>query len=201
MYDMVVRVAEALGNPQVYIDEQHWPKLYSRLLQGLLADAKIDPKKGRSKTKSQSPGASPKGSSQPSPAMTGSTPLAPSAQPSAVKEMYGQQSRYYELHSTEPSQDAGAAMETGTFPTNTPEYFVVPPLPFDSDMLQSMHSLTNSWVLPGKRLNFAQLSLTAHLWRYVGMNWMGQNQGTDTHMVETTPMDPRMYYNSQSYGS
>lgn len=152
MHDMVVRVAEALGAPEVSIDEHHWPKLYSRLLHGLLADAKIDPisskRSHRSKTKSQSPRDSSKDSLQPSPAMPHSASLSPPALPGADQEMYNQQTRFYEPPPTSLNQN------TATFPMNAPDYFVVPPLPFDSEMLESMHSLTNSWVLPGECLNF-----------------------------------------------
>lgn len=156
---MVLRVVEALAHPDVAIDEQHWPNQYSRLLRGLLADAKLDSIKRlqRAKTKSESPKTH---TSTPalkqSPVMNVSLSLTPSPASSVVHEPSYYTDRSKGTYpSGSPLVDRNQHPET--FSLETTEFFT-PPLPFDSDMLQSMHSLTNSWdgmVLPGVwSLNF-----------------------------------------------
>jgi hypothetical protein len=147
---MVQRVTEALGSPEIAIDDHHGPKLYSRFLQGLLDTAKFDPtstkRTPRLKTKSQSP--------RPFDQLT--TPVMsvrPSPTPTSAQSL-----RSAPLL-TEPPYDytlqSGQRCPPGSSVPNmdVPEFFVSP-VSFDREILQSMHTLTNStdWngmALPG----------------------------------------------------
>jgi hypothetical protein len=197
MYDMVLRVIEALAHPDVAIDEQHWPNQYSRLLRGLLADAKLDSIK-RSKTKSESPKTrtSPPVLKQ-SPARNVPIPLTPSSASSDVHEPYNYTDRPKDGHPAgSPLIDRNHHPQT--YALEVPEFFN-PPLPFDSDMLQSIRSLTNSWdgmVLPGKW--FLNFTAYQNLLSFgdAGINWMGRIRDADTDMKESTI--ERLYHAGQA---
>ncbi|KAI0091326.1 hypothetical protein BDY19DRAFT_886393 [Irpex rosettiformis] len=161
--DKVQKVADLFGSPEVAVDDRHGPKLYSSFLKNLLAapfaqvDRPLIQKRTSAKSKSVSPtsqktelledtkmGVSsvPVTPALPRPSMS---PLIPNVQPIAGP-----------INADSPEVVAGLGMEM-----NVPDYFA-PPLPFDSELLDSM-----TWpdmAIPGTYLFFAIMSiLTQHL--------------------------------------
>lgn len=182
--DLVQRVIDLLSSPEVAIDDRHGPKLYARFLQGLLATpmARVDqspasvrsPRRVPSKhssarsSPSQAPGTlSARQSLSPPPATSSaaSSPK-PDTPPLASALLQLQQ-----------AQIAAGAPQYAAQPTTTSDLdvpgFFSPPLFYDSELLQSMQSITDwpDMVLPG-------------------FNWMGSMQQTDfnTNMRYDQPM-------------
>ncbi|PCH42434.1 hypothetical protein WOLCODRAFT_120564 [Wolfiporia cocos MD-104 SS10] len=174
--DLVQRVIDLLGSPEVAVDDRHGPKLYSRFLSGLLSmpNAQIDyqpPKRepGHRRTPSKTPSStssplardalplSARGSLSPPPTSSSSnSPKQPITPPPASPLS----SQFYQAVQTPPG---GAIISQPSPPTDleAPGFFS-PPLFYDSELLQSMQSVADSSAWPDMVLP--------------GFNWMGSMQ-------------------------
>jgi hypothetical protein len=154
MHDLVQRVINVLGSPEISVDDQHAPRLYSRLLQGLLDIAKVDTStlKYQRKSKSQSPRdlssmSPPTLSEEPSSGLMNAKPVS-----NPVSSVMSPDPFDFTVQSDPYISNSAYSDRNGTG-MNVPEFFM-PPLPLDNEMLHSVHSLTNSYefsgmVLPG----------------------------------------------------
>ena len=148
---MIQKVIDALGSPEIAVDDRHGPKLYSRLLTGLLATVNLDApypaKRGSSHTRRPSS----KNSS-----LASSSPSRSSISPLMSNSMH-LNDQVYQLQ-TEDGQNSPDNGSTTDSPSsmkglNVQDFFA-PPLPFDGELLHSVQNLTNSteWeglALPG----------------------------------------------------
>jgi hypothetical protein len=162
---LVEKVADLLGSTEIAIDDRHGPKLYSRFLKGLLATAmaRVDtlspngmvntnslpqrrpvrkPKSG-SERSFDLPPAYKSNSASPSASSTGSLPPPPAdaildafASVTNVDPFSTAQSRY-------ANQSALLSQANPAPTTNVNDWFPTP-LPFDSELLQSMQSVQDS---------------------------------------------------------
>ena len=147
---MIQKVIDALG--EVAIDDKHGPKLYSRLLKGLLATVKLDaPYPGRrapSHTRKPSsrnssllsPGASP-------PSTSSTSPTRPTVTHLNISQIQADDGR------SSPGDGSSGGSPSSMQGLHVQEFFA-PPLPFDGELLHSMQDLTSSreWegmALPG----------------------------------------------------
>jgi len=149
-YNLIQKVIDTLGSPEVAIDDKHGPKLYSRLLKGLLATVRLDaPYPGR-RTPSHT-----RKPSKNSPTLTSSSasPSRPSISPARPNVTHLNISQIQ----VDDGQSSPGDVSSGESPSsmkglNVQEFFA-PPLPFDGELLRSMQNLTNSteWemALPG----------------------------------------------------
>jgi hypothetical protein len=165
--ELVQRVIDLLGSPEIAIDDRHGPKLYSKFLKGLLAApmAKLDP---------SSPGAPPKSHKSrplqtplpphseisfsvdhPSPSTTGS--LSPAPREAALSFDTFAPVGAIDPFAPEFAGSPHALHITGAVDgtsMNMMSDFFQPSLPFDENILQSFQSLTDpsGWrdtTLPG----------------------------------------------------
>ena len=177
-YNLIQRVIDALESPGIAVDDKHGPKLYSRLLKGLLATVKLDaPYPGRTGTShtrkpssrtSSSLGSGSPGRSSISPVRLGATHLN-SSQIHHIQADEGQNSPV-----DGPSGDSPSSMQG----LNVQEFFS-PPLPFDGELLHSMQNLTNSTEWDGMALPGVQCSSKVNVLPILtvptmssGWNWM-----------------------------
>jgi hypothetical protein len=156
----VQRVVDLLGSPEVAIDNQHGPKLYSRFLKGLLATpmAKIDldgqprksrrpksasPEEGRGAHEGQTTGASPASSSSlsPPPESTLAIPFDQFAPMTGGIDPLLPFSGMSRAFTGAPLEDGTGELQLDGDSMLTNDFFR-PPLPFDNDILQSMQVLS-----------------------------------------------------------
>jgi hypothetical protein len=148
---LIQRVIDALGSPEIVVDDRHGPKLYSRLLTGLLATVNLDaPYPGRKATtytrKPSSRNSSSLGSGSPS--RSSISPVRPSAghpNSSQMHQFQGDDGQNSPVDG--PSEDSPSSMKG----LDVQEFFA-PPLPFDGELLHSMQNLTNSTEWEGMAL-------------------------------------------------
>lgn len=159
-YNLIQKVIDALGSPEIAVDDRHGPKLYSRLLTGLLATVKLDapyPGPGKRATSHTR-----KPSSRGSSSLASGSPSRSSISPARQSATHFNSSQVYQIRADDgqnspvdgPSGDSPSSMKG----LNVQEFFA-PPLPFDGELLHSMQNLTNSteWeglALPGVHLFF-----------------------------------------------
>lgn len=153
-YNLIQRVIDALGSPEVAIDDKHGPKLYSRLLTGLLATVKLDASHPGRRPPSRTRKPSSKNSSSftsntTSPSRSSLSPIVPNVH---LNVNQVQQIQMEEGHGS-PGDVSSGSSPSSMKGLNVQEFFA-PPLPFDGELLHSMQDLTNSteWegmVLPG----------------------------------------------------
>ena len=156
-YNLVQKVVDALGSPEVAIDDKHGPKLYSRLLKGLLATVKLDaPYPGR-----RTPSHTRKPSSRSSSALTSTeaSPSRPSMSPVKTNFTHSNISQIQMDDGRDSPVDGSSGESPSSMNGLNAHEFLAPPLPFDGELLDSMHNLTNSteWegvALPGARCTF-----------------------------------------------
>ncbi|EED85958.1 predicted protein [Postia placenta Mad-698-R] len=155
--DLVQRVIDLLSSPEVAIDDRHGPKLYARFLQGLLATPMARAPGTLFARQSLSP--------PPATSSAASSPK-PDTPPLASALLQLQQAQ---IVAGAPQY---AAQPTTTSDLDIPGFFS-PPLFYDSELLQSMQSITD-W--PDMVLS--------------GFNWMGSMQQTNfnTNMRYDQPM-------------
>lgn len=184
---LVQQVVDVLGSPEVALDDGHYPKLYSRFLKGLLdtpmadvdrpvpiitRDSPVMEQRVQAKAKSLSPtsqrqklfrrSASPsrEACSTPSSARTSQTPPPPST--TGFNDTFDQMPM-----NTDPFSNSMLLSSDGF--SNMNEQYFNPLLPFDSELLQSMQTLTDpvAWpemILPGEYyLNNSLLSVVDDL--------------------------------------
>ncbi|KAH9949980.1 hypothetical protein B0H21DRAFT_832802 [Amylocystis lapponica] len=185
----VQRVIDLLGSPEVAIDERHGPMLYARFLQGLLASpmARLDHSPASTKRNTGSPrNVKPKrsvSSKSPPPASelenalgTGSARQSLSPPISDASPLTPPQVSVDPYAQSQAGMAAYAPQQQMVTDFTTPPYLAAP-LPFDSELLQTMHSLTdlNTWpnmmVLPG-------------------FNWMVPDNDSNMRMDQTIGMGP-----------
>ena len=145
------------------VDDKHGPKLYSRLLKGLLATVRLDaPYPGRrppSHTRKPSsrnssllsPGASPPSTSSTSP----TRPTVTHLNISQIQAGDGRNSPGDRSVGGSPSSMQGLHVQE----------FFAPPLPFDGELLHSMQDLTNSTEWEGMALPGAQCPSSVVIFR------------------------------------
>ena len=141
--DLVQKIVDLLGSPEVAIDDRHGPKLYSRFLESLLSspaaslDRSLD-KRQRIKAKSESPMAQKLElrdlSSMPRHSMSQPSSARPSVEPEGPLP-------------SDPTYTQGWSAEPVTMPSPDANMngYMVQPLPFE-ELLQSMQSVTDSSV-------------------------------------------------------
>lgn len=140
---MIQRVIDALGSPEIAVDEKHGPKLYSRLLTGLLATVKLDaPYPGR-----MTAGHTRKLSSRTSSSLGSGSPSRSSISPVRLSATHLNSNQVHQIQAND-GQNSPVDGPTGDSPSsmqglNVQEFFA-PPLPFDGELLHSMRDLTNS---------------------------------------------------------
>jgi hypothetical protein len=173
IHGLVQKVADLLGSSEVAIDDRHGPKLYSRFLKGLLATpmARVDMfspsgmmnsnglphKRPARKLKTSSERSTPSvksNSASPSTSSPASLSLPPADAPhDVIASVTG-----FDPPSITQSQSASRAVlfsqNDAASETNIVDWFPTP-LPFDSELLQSMQSVQDSvWgpdlSLPGR---------------------------------------------------
>jgi len=148
----VERAVEFHGSPDIGVDDRHGPRLYSRFLGGLLEHVKTPPAKpstrsSRSKRKAL-PALEVQASLQP--------PTAPSTQPLSsnhFEPLPAQTTTPFD-HFAFPTEVDPSAPGSGSALGLTASEFFYAPLPFDSDLVESMQSLSsltemNDTSLPG----------------------------------------------------
>ena len=163
-YNLIQKVIDVLESPGVAIDDKHGPKLYSRLLKGLLATVRLDaPYPGRRtpsharKSSSRnssllSPGASP-------PSTSSISPTRPTVTHLNISQIQAEDGR------NSPGDGSSGGSPSSMQGLHVQEFFA-PPLPFDGELLHSMQDLTSSteWegmALPGRHCP-SQLSFSAN---------------------------------------
>lgn len=157
-YNLIQRVIDALGSPEIAVDDRHGPKLYSKLLTGLLATVKLDaPYPGRRGLSHAR-----KLSSRNSPSLASSSPSRSSASPLMPSTAQLSNSQIKQIQADDGQNSPGDG-SFGDSPSsmkglNVQEFFA-PPLPFDGELLHSVQNLTNSTEWEGAALP--------------GWNWMG----------------------------
>ncbi|KAK7690923.1 hypothetical protein QCA50_006026 [Cerrena zonata] len=184
---LVGRVADLMGSPEVAVDDRHYPKLYSRFLKGLLDTpmAKYDPPKQQTQPNVKAQSESPTiryGELRESSASStrGSVSNPSSARPSASPPPADQQHLPIDHFSQQLAAGLdpySSALFQGHDSMNVPEYFN-PPLPFEPEMIQSMQSLTDPSVYQDVMSGFS---------------WMG-----DMHQNDN---DINMHYDPRNYGT
>ena len=156
---MIQKVINALGSPEVAIDDKHGPKLYSRLLQGLLATVRLDPSRPGRRTPSHTRQPSSKSSltsGATSPSRSSVSPIRTNVTRLNLSQIQvddGQNSPGDWVSGGSPSSMQGL---------NVQEFFA-PPLPFDGELLHSMQNLTNSTEWGGMALPGAHCSFKVHV--------------------------------------
>ncbi|TFK93973.1 hypothetical protein K466DRAFT_593952 [Polyporus arcularius HHB13444] len=171
---MVEEVSDFLGSPDIAIDDRHGPKMYSRFLKGLLETplATIDHSPAALKRAMRSLAASPSDLDH-APDRTSASPGAPAA--SSPPGPSGEAGTSNQNPATSPADSQmfeGLGLQYPdpdqmSQPVDAAELYA-PPLPFDSELLQSMQALTES--------NWANMVLP-------GFNWMDTIQpDTDVQM-------------------
>lgn len=148
----VERAIEFQGSPDIGVDDRHGPRLYSRFIGGLLERVKRPPVKPfRSKGKISGP---------PPPELHANVPPAPAPQSVSVNHFEPLPARIttpfdHFAFSTEVDPSASAS---GSALGLTASEFFYSPLPFDSDLVESMQSLSSisemhDAMLPGTHLS------------------------------------------------
>ncbi|KAI0073466.1 hypothetical protein K474DRAFT_194545 [Panus rudis PR-1116 ss-1] len=185
--ELVGRVADLLGSPEVAVDDRHYPKLYSRFLKGLLdsALAKNDPPSNppsNRQSKSESPLARHGDLPEASHTSRSSASTPSSARPSASPPPTQMSSQHGALFDQGVAGATGGMdpyatnMFTDSYPSmNIPEFFQ-PPLPFGEEMLGTVQSLTDPALFQNAMTGFA---------------WMGDFHNNDHDM--TGQYDTTMY--------
>lgn len=157
----VERAIEFLGSPDISVDDRHGPRLYSRFLRGLFERVKTPPAKiPRSRSKRKSPG-------QPAPAPE----LRVSVQPQQpIKDVCmnhfeplpAQPSTPFDHFAWPTEVDPSASADNSALGLglHASEFFYAP-LPFDSDLVESMQSLSSlsemqDATLPGTHISIFQ---------------------------------------------
>ena len=135
---------------EVAIDDKHGPKLYSRLLKGLLATVKLDaPYPGRrtpSHTRKPSSRNSSLLSPSASPPSTSSTsPTRPTVTHLNISQIQAEDGR------SSPADGSSGGSPSSMQGLHVQEFFA-PPLPFDGELLHSMQDLTSSTEWDGMAL-------------------------------------------------
>lgn len=150
-YNLIQKVIDALGSPEIAVDDRHGPKLYSRLLTGLLATVKLDaPYPGRRATSHTR-----KPSSRNSSSLSSGSPSRLSVSPVRSNATYLDSNQIHHIQ-VDDRQNSPADGPSGDSPSsmqglNVQEFFA-PPLPFDGELLHSMQNLTNSTEWEGMAL-------------------------------------------------
>lgn len=165
----IEKVADLLGSPEVAIDDRHGPKLYSRFLKGLLATpiASVDafsptgvtstkslPQRRSTRKQKSGSGLTPDSERSfelsPTNGTNLTSPISPSAlspPPEAAFDVFAPMTGYYPpvTSQTQYASRASASPSVGD-PTsmNTSDWFPTP-LPFDSELVQSMQSVQEMW--------------------------------------------------------
>ncbi len=166
---LVQQVIDVLGSPDVAVDDGHYPKLYSRFLKGLLDTPMADVNRPVPIIKRESPVQEQRALAKAksvSPA-TQTHELFRSSSPSRGTSSTPSSAR---ASQTPPPLDANDFDQFGHMPMNTDAYshsmllstdlpnvdnqYFAPLLPFDSELLQSMQTLTDpvAWpemIMPG----------------------------------------------------
>lgn len=151
-YNLIQRVIDMLGSPEVAIDDKHGPKLYSRLLKGLLATVKLDaPYPGR-RTPSHTRKPSSKNPSSLAPDATSPSRSSLSPVPNVthlnIDQIYQTQ---VDEGQSPPSDGTFGSSPSSMKGLNVQDFFA-PPLPFDGELLHSIQDLTNSTEWEGMAL-------------------------------------------------
>lgn len=150
-YNLIQQVIDVLGSPEVAVDDRHGPKLYSRLLTGLLATVKLDApypgKRGTSHTRKPS-SRNVSSVASDSPSRSSRSPVIPNVTQLTTSQI--QQSQSDDGQSS-PKEGSFGDSPSSMKGLNVQEYFV-PPLPFDGELLHSMQDLTNSTEWEGMAL-------------------------------------------------
>lgn len=156
-YNLIQKVIDALGSPEVAIDDKHGPKLYSRLLGGLLATVKLDASYPGRRTSSRTRKSSSRNSSS---LMSSATSPSRSSISPVTQNAVGLNTSQIQMDDGQSSSGYGSS---GGSPSSVRELnvqeFFAPPLPFDGDLLHSMQNLTNSTEWEGMALPGTHCSL------------------------------------------
>ena len=152
----IERAIDFLGSPEIGVDDRHGPRLYSRFLRGLFDHVKTPPAKNpRSRSKRKVSGqAAP---ANPSPAQATISPSANHFEPLPAVQI----STPFDHFAWPTEVDLSASVDHGSglglHGVHASEFFYAP-LPFDSDLVESMQSLSSlhemddaTATLPGKR--------------------------------------------------
>lgn len=150
-YNLIQKVIDVLGSPEIAVDDRHGPKLYSRLLTGLLATVKLDApypaKRATSHTR--------KPSSRNSSSLASGSPSRSSISPARPNAKYGNTSQIHQIQADDgrgsPADGSSGDSPSSMKGLNVQEFFA-PPLPFDGELLHSMQNLTNSTEWQGMAL-------------------------------------------------
>ena len=153
-YNLIQKVIDALGSPEVAVDDKHGPKLYSRLLKGLLATVKLDaPYPGR-RTPSRT--RRPPSKNSFSFASNATSPSRSSLSP--VLNISHVHSILAEDGQSSPGDGSSGGSPSSMTGLNLQEFFA-PPLPFDGELLHSVQNLTSSTEWDGMALPGMHCSL------------------------------------------
>jgi hypothetical protein len=162
----VERAIDFLGSHEIGVDDRHGPRLYSRFLRGLFDHVKTPPAKNpRSRSKRKTAPANPSPSAnhfEPLPVAQTSTPFDHFAWPTEVDPSASADSSALGLHGVHASE------------------FFYAPLPFDSDLVESMQCLSslhevNNATLPGMHLYpYLVSSHRINAALFSGFAWMKQ---------------------------
>jgi hypothetical protein len=139
----VERAIEFLGSPDIGVDDRHGPRLYSRFLHGLFERVRTPPGKiSRSRSKRKAPG-------RLAPAPELSTNVQPREHPMKPVSMnhfeplaVPQRSTPFDHFAWPTEVDPSAGGSALGLGLHASEFFYSP-LPFDSDLVESMQSLSS----------------------------------------------------------
>jgi len=155
-YNLIQRVIDALGSPEVAIDDKHGPKLYSRLLKGLLTTVRLDAPYPGGRTPSRTRKPPSKNSSS---FVSGATSPTRSSLRPVTPDMHPPISQIQAEEAQSPTGDGSSGGSPASMQGLNVQEFFAPPLPFDGELLHSMQNLTTSTEWEGMALP--------------GWNWMG----------------------------
>jgi hypothetical protein len=189
---------EFLGSADIGVDDHHGPRLYSRFIGGLLERVKSPPTKPprSSRSKRKNPEFS---------ATLHPTTLSPvSAQPplNYFEPLPARTTTPFDHFAWPTDADplAGGASEGSALGLTATEFFYAP-LPYDSDLVESMQSLSSlsemsDTMLPGTHAHRYRKSFSIILTRlrfFSGFGWMKQMPPVNFHQYEQQQMNG-VYY-------
>jgi hypothetical protein len=152
----IERAIDFLGSPEIGVDDRHGPRLYSRFLRGLFDHVKTPPAKNpRSRSRRKISGqAAP---ANPPPPQATISPSANHFEPLPAVQISTPFDHFAWPTEVDLSASVDHSSGLGLHGVHASEFFYAP-LPFDSDLVESMQSLSSlhemddaTATLPGKR--------------------------------------------------
>jgi hypothetical protein len=144
MFRTIERAIDFLGSPEIGVDDRHGPRLYSRFLRGLFDHVKTPPAKNpRSRSRRKISGqAAHEIPANPTPPQATISPSATHFEPLPAVQISTPFDHFAWPTEVDPSAAVDHSSGLGLHGVHAHEFFYAP-LPFDSDLVESMQSLSS----------------------------------------------------------